>query len=475
MKSLSRYVRLAIAASAISVALTHAQDQSPPGDEPEAGESSARARAEGSSAGEVESLRREVQSLRLLVTRLEQRIDALSTRLATATASPPAAVPPRPLDLSSPTSQPAPFVPGTTTRAQRPNLQNPAISAVLELTGTTSLDQRDDNGFDLSEAEIALQAIVDPFTRADLFVAFPADESPEIEEAYVSTLNLPGPLQLKGGRFKNEFGKWNLLHSHAFFSIDLPNALETFLGEESLTSDGLSLSILIPNPWDLYLESVSQIGSATEGPSFNSGDRELMYLEHLKAFFDTTANSTLEFGVTGAWGRAGATESLLEAIEGLPMYSGPPPVDDFDSRLLGLDITYKWRPVGYNVYRSFLWQTELLTSRRDVEFLIDPMTLGRTRVESLGGYSHVEWQFARRWRVGARYDGLEFPDDDRQREWAASTLVRFLPSEFQEFRFQVKHTRRNHAAAALFGDERDDTQFLLEWIPAIGAHGAHAY
>ena len=457
MKSLSRSVRVALAVGALTAAAAHAQEQSPPSDGTEGDRGTPRAAEATVSREEIDSLRREVESLRRLVQTLEQRLQALATG---ATRTPPA----------------APTVAGVSTQKRIPSLQNPAISAVFELTGATSTsDQRDDNGFDLSEVEIALQAVVDPFTRMDLFVAFPADESPEIEEAYVSTLNLPGPLQLKGGRTKSFFGKWNRLHSHAYFTADLPNALEAFLGDESLTSDGVSLSVLIPNPWDLYLESITEIGSATEGPSFNSGDRELMYLEHFKAFFDTTAHSTLEIGATGSWGRTGATRTLLEAIDALPVYAGPPPEDDFDSRLLGLDITYKWRPVGFSIYRSFLWQTELLSSRRDVEFLIDPMTLGRERVESLGGYSYAEWRFARRWRIGARYDQMEFPDDDRQREWAASTVLRFQPSEFQEIRFQIKHTRRNPSAAALFDDERDDTQIFLEWIPSIGAHAAHAY
>ncbi len=476
MRSLSKGILVAVAVGVLSATAAHSQEQAPPSDGTEGGVRVPRASKATVSREEIDALRRELQSLRRLVQTLEQRIQALSTSAASMPPAQPMAGAPPPSDPRLRTSQPVPTTAGLTTPTRRPSLQNPAVSVVFEVTGATSIDhQRDDNGFDLSEAEIALQAVVDPFTRADLFIAFPAHESPEIEEAYVSTLNLPGPLQLKGGRYKSFFGKWNRLHSHAYFTTDLPNALESFLGEESLTSDGLSLSVLIPNPWDLYLESITEVGSATAGPSFNSNDRELMYLEHLKAFFDTTANSTLEIGATGAWGRTGSSESLLETIDALPIYSGPPPEDDFDSRLFGLDITYKWRPVGFNVYRSFLWQTELLRNRRDVEFLVDPMTLGRERVESLGGYSYVEWQFARRWRAGARYDKLEFPHDDRQREWAASTLLRFQPSEFQEIRFQIKLTRRNPSAASLFDNERDDTQIFIEWIPSIGAHAAHEY
>jgi hypothetical protein len=456
MESLSRYIRLAVVASLCLAPTVEARE----GQSPAALPAARAAPSADPSREEIAALRHEVETLREVVRQLQVRLDALATDA------------PR---VTSPAPQ-TPAVPGTTTPPRAPNLMNPALSAVFELTGATSLEsESEDNGFNLSEAEIALQAVVDPFTRADLFLAFPADESPEVEEGYVSTLNLPGPLQLKGGRFKSSFGKWNRLHSHAYFTVDLPNALENFLGEGGLRNDGLSLSVLIPNPGGLYLESMTEVGTALDGPSFNSSDRDLTFLEHLKLFLDTTPNSTLEVGLTGVWGRTGATESLLEQIDNTPMFSGPAPSDDLDSNLLAFDLTYKWRPVGYNIYRSFLWQTELLRSRRDVEFVVDPMTLGRDTVSSLGGYSYLEWQFARRFRVGGRYDRLEFSDADREREWAASTLLRFMPSEFQELRLQIKYTKRNPSAALRFGGESDDTQIFFEWIPSIGAHGAHEY
>jgi hypothetical protein len=77
--------------------------------------------------------------------------------------------------------------------------------------------------------------------------------------------------------------------------------------------------------------------------------------------------------------------------------------------------------------------------------------------------------------VGSRYDWSGFPDDDRARERAISAVVRFLPSEFQEIRLQYKRTSRNDEAALRFDGERDDSQLFFQWIPVIGAHGAHKY
>lgn len=427
-------------------------------------------------AEDVAALRQEVEDLKRQIQTLRDQLRAgilPDQGPAPAVATPPAEAQP---------VSPAPALPAAggnaPTRVQ--SLLNPAMSAVLLAAGTTSLKRESDsNGFDLSEAEIALQSAVDPYTRVDLFLSFPSGEAPEVEEGFISTLALPGPLQLKGGRFKSAFGKWNGLHTHAFFSVDRPNALVNFFGEESLATDGLSLSVLVPNPWDQYIDLFTEVGSALEGTSFNNDRRNLTYLEHLSWFFNTGPNSTVELGLTAARGRAGASEALFQAIDDCgALCDGLAPRGELQSAVNGVDLTYKWKPVRMNVYKSFLWQTEALESRRHLDVLMDPLTtpsLDPQIVEASGGYSHVEWQFAKRWRVGSRYDWSGFPDDDRARERAISAIVRFVPSEFQEIRLQYKRTSRNDEAALRFDGERDDSRLFFQWIPAIGAHGAHKY
>ena len=437
-------------------------------------------------AEDVAALRREIEDLKLQLQTLRDQLRAGILPDQGPAPAPSAAAPsvaePAVAEPAAP-AQPAPTAapgPGGTAPTRVQSLLNPAISAIILASGATSLKRESDaNGFDLSEAEIALQSAVDPFTRVDLFLSFPAGETPEVEEGFISTLALPGPLQLKGGRFKSAFGKWNGLHTHGFFSVDRPNALANFFGEESLTSDGLSLSVLVPNPWDQYIDLFTEVGTALEGISFNSDRRNLTLLEHLAWFFNTGPNSTLEFGLTAARGRAGASEALLQAIDDCDAAcAGLAPRGELQSAVRGVDLTYKWKPVRMNVYRSFLWQTEALESRRHLDVLMDPLTtpfLDPRIVEASGGYSHVEWQFARRWRVGTRYDWSAFPDDDRARERAFSGIVRFQPSEFQEIRLQYKRTGRNDEAALRFDGERDDSQLFFQWIPIIGAHGAHKY
>ncbi len=425
-------------------------------------------------AEEFDALRREIEDLKKQIQTLRDQLSAgLLPDQGTAAAAPP---PPAP----APPVQQAPVLPpgpGGTAPTRVQSLLNPAISAVLQAAGTTSLRRENNaNGFDLSEAEIALQSAVDPFTRVDLFLSFPSGATPEVEEGYISTLALPGPLQLKGGRFKSAFGKWNTLHNHAFFTVDQPDALANFFGEESLTNDGLSLSVLIPNPWDQYIDAITEVGTALEGTSFNNDRRNLMYLEHLTWFLNTGPNSTIEFGLTAARGRAGASETLLGGLEACGVVcAGLVPHSELDSAMNGVDVTYKWKPVRLNVYKSFLWQIEALRSRRHVEVLTAIPSLDSEIVSASGGYSYVEWQLAKRWRAGARYDRSGFPDSETARERAISAVVRYQPSEFQEIRFQYKLTQRNDEAALRFDGETEDSQLFFEWIPVIGAHGAHKY
>jgi len=148
-------------------------------------------------AGELRATDPEIAELKLEIQELRQMLLALEKRLVELDRYGAAPQPAR-TTLPVPTPQPARSAP-----TWRENLQNPAIGVVFLATGNTSLSHENEvNGFDLSEAEISFQSVVDPLAKVDLFIAFPADESPEVEEAYATTLSLPGPLQLRGGRFK---------------------------------------------------------------------------------------------------------------------------------------------------------------------------------------------------------------------------------------------------------------------------------
>jgi len=415
----------------------------------------------------IERMQSEIEQLKAELRALKEQIDAI-TRTPAVSAAPEA--PGLPAPSSAPASAAAPRA------ASAGNVFNPAISAVFQGIGNASINHdRDDDGLSLSEAEIGLQAVVDPYARVDMFLAFSAEGEAEVEEAFATFQTLPGGMQARAGRFKSAFGKWNQLHNHAFFTVDRPDALTAFFGEESLTGDGASLSWLVPGTGSAFIESVSQVASTPNDLSFNARRRDLLYLQRLSSVLTLTPNATLELGVSGAAGRAGPTRRLLDDIDDAGLTGTLTPAERLSSNVFGADLTYKWKPVQYNVYRSFLWQTEALQSVRRIGGLDAAQELERRTVRSFGGYSLAEYQFAKRWRTGLRFDYTGFAADDAARQRAASAVLRVQPTEFQEFRFQFKHTARNEAAGFLFDDIRNDNEFFIEWIPVIGAHAAHKY
>ena len=59
---------------------------------------------------------------------------------------------------------------------------------------------------EMREAEVSLQAVVDPYARADFFLAA-SPEGLEIEEGFLTLTSLPGGLLAKVGQLKEQFGR----------------------------------------------------------------------------------------------------------------------------------------------------------------------------------------------------------------------------------------------------------------------------
>ena len=296
----------------------------------------------------------------------------------------------------------------------------------------------------LNETEISLQAAVDPYLRADFFLSFGRDPDTrkygvDVEEGYLTTLSLPAQLQLKLGKFKEAVGKINPIHAHALPFIDMPNAYVNYFGEEGLNDEGLSLSWLVPNK-KFYQELTFQATSGlSESPIFYRGDNNrFIYLGHLKNFFTLTDNATLELGVTGITG----------------------PNDS--SRATGIaaaDLTYKWKPVQMNTYRSLTWQNDFYYGHANL--------LQNFSINSFGLYSMLQYQIAKRWFLTGRYDYAQKPFNRSIVEQAYSLTTGWYATEFSKLEWEVKTT-----------DDNIGTRFYqgwLRWIFVIGAHGAHQY
>jgi len=321
---------------------------------------------------------------------------------------------------------------------------NPNISVIGDFQGVYNSTGKRNVDLFLNEVEIAVNASIDPYARADFFIGFHKEHGEEefhaaLEEAYLTSLSMPAGLQLKAGRFRNSFGKTNLAHPHSLGYIDNPNVIENYFGE-GLIDEGLSINWLVPNPFDFYQDVTFEITSGLgENNTFAKSEKnDLLYTGHLKNYWDITDNSTLEAGFSVASGNNDSSRT---------------------TQLAGIDITYKWKPLRFNTYQSFELQGEAMWSNRE--------TSSSRNVKSFGAFLYSSYQIAQRWFIRGLFDYSNLPDDDSFIERGFSGIIGWHASEFQKIELQLKHTTSN--------SYKSYNQLLLRSVFVIGAHGAHQY
>jgi hypothetical protein len=290
----------------------------------------------------------------------------------------------------------------------------------------------------LNEAEMSFQAIVDPYARADFFLAA-SPEGLDIEEGFITFPTLPGGLLIKVGKMKAQFGKVNTMHSHTLPWVDVPLPIQNLLGgEEGLNDSGISVSKLILNPV-LFLEATGEIYDGNNDLFTSSKRGNVGYVGRLRGYRDITEGTNLDLGTSFAYGHNDA---------------GP----DSTTRVFGVDATLRYRPLQQALYKKALIRTELFWSRRD-----QPITA----VNAFGAYISGEYQLTRRMFGGARYDTSKRAYDSTLKDTSGSLLLTYWPSEFSQVRGQYRRTRYAEGATA--------NELLFQFLFSIGAHGAHVF
>jgi hypothetical protein len=320
--------------------------------------------------------------------------------------------------------------------------RNPEISAIGDFRGLyTDSGDRNWDAY-MQGVELNFSSAIDPYATAEVYPVFEGEGgelNAKIEEVYLKTLSLPFNLQLKAGKFRQSFGRINLVHRHALPVIDVPIAYESFFGE-ALIDQGASLSWLVPNP-KFYQELIVEVTRGSEeSPLFSYSDgNQGQFLVHLKNFWDLSENSTLEFGLSGALGGNEIGEQ---------------------TKVGGMDITYKWKPIRYNTYKSFEWQTEF--------YFGDYENSPTTSINSWGMYSWMQYQLSKRWFVTGMYSYSENPTAINLEEQAISATFGWYATEFQKLEFGPKINAGQGFSDPAFSG-------LFRWVFVIGTHGAHQY
>ncbi|HEV7783890.1 MAG TPA: TonB-dependent receptor, partial [Thermoanaerobaculia bacterium] len=358
----------------------------------------------------------------------------------TPAASPEPVPPPEP--EPSPGPPPTPPDPGTPPPAGSSKVFNPDIAVIGDFLGAIG---KNDSQFatpslEMHESELSLQAIVDPYARADFFLVFAPDEV-GVEEGFLTFTSLPANFLLKVGKMRASFGKVNQMHNHTMPWTDRPLVTQDLVGgEEGISDAGVSLSRLIVNPI-LFLEATAEVYRGESPELFSAPQREdLTYVGRLRGYRDVTESTNLDVG--GSFARGTAKEGA-----------------GLHTSLIGADLTLRWRPLRRAIYRRLLARTELVWSRRDL------VTAEQAR--AFGLYGSVEYQLGRRWFAGLRYDRSERADQPSLVDKGGSALLTYQPSEFSLLRAQYRHTS--------YGEGIKANELLFQLLFSIGAHGAHPF
>jgi hypothetical protein len=313
-------------------------------------------------------------------------------------------------------------------------------------------------GFNLQQLELSLGAAVDPYLRFDSNIVFSLD-GVEVEEAYATTLDLPGRLQARFGQMLTRFGRINPTHPHAWEFVDQPFVMGRIFGGDGNRGLGVELSYLTPLPWYVELVgSATRADGAETARSFYGAQNpgvgsplDLLYVTAVKQFFPLSDDWSLFWGLSGAFG---------------PNASG----NDGRTEVYGTDLYLKYRPITRENPPIVSLQTEWLYRHRSLEV---------GTLDDYGGYAQLLYRFAQRWSGAGRFEygsvargsdgnaAADPLDADWLRDRTRYTLaLTHYPTEFSRFRLQA--SRDIGLGPAVWA------VFLAAEV-ATGAHGAHSF
>jgi len=414
--------------------------------------------AQTSTVAEIDALRAEIDALKAdydqRLQALERQFAALqsqaqpapATQTPATTAAPPqtAEVPAGAQGAGEPSGQ-LPVYGGA---AAGSKIFNPDIAVIGDFLGAAGSNKvpNPEPALTMHESEAAFQAIVDPYARADFFFSF-GEQGVNLEEGYLTFPAVPGGLLVRAGKMRAAFGKINTLHNHVLPWTDRPLVTRNLVGgEDGINDAGFSVARLIPNPW-MFLEATGQVFRGDSSDLFTSSKRgDLSYVGHLRGYQDITESTNIDIGISYSRGHNGS--GIVDNLD----------LGRFRTTVYGTDATVRWRPLRRSIYHSFVGRSEFIWSRRGQPNGVQ---------SALGYYFSGDYQFARRWFAGIRYDRSKRADNALLTDKGQSAVLTYWPSEFSQLRGQYRRTQYANGPTA--------DEFLMQFQFSIGAHGAHPF
>ena len=373
---------------------------------------------------------------------------------AAAQTAPPTTAPPMPspnetqAGLANPNAGAVPVYGGSSAAAKA---LNPDVSVIGDFIGAAGGNTppafatlQPFPSLEMHESEIGMQAIIDPYARGDFFVSF-GEQGVNLEEGYITFTAVPAGFVAKVGKMRSAFGKVNMMHNHVLPWVDRPLVTTNLVGgEDGIDDAGFSLERIIPAPKGIFLEATGQVFRGDSDELFQHVQRsDVSTVEHLRAYRDITESTNLDLGVSYARGHNDGTINIP---------------GDFITQLYGVDATVRWKPLRRSIYHSFVGRSELIWSQRQ-QF--------PSEQRGFGFYTSADYQFARRWFTGGRFDWSDRSRFANLTDKGAAATLTYWPSEFSQIRGEYRFTH--------YAENRDSNELLMQLIFSLGAHGAHPF
>lgn len=354
---------------------------------------------------------------------------------------------------------------------------NPDISAIGDFRASVHTDEHadDDNRLLIPDPnlEIDLSGALNPYSRADVAVAWHGEERAEIEEAYLTVLRgLPLDAQFRAGRHLLQFGRLNTTHQHVWSFIQRPLAHSALFGEEGLRDVAFGASLLLPTG-DVYTELLATV---TKGDAFftehheddHEGEQEAASErdESLKrpGFFGRLTSS---FPVRESGELALGFSALNSTTGDIPFDASDTPVSDQIPRawIVGFDAKYR---------------TSLANSRSlqiELEGLIRREDHPGDKNNASGAYLYLDYRFSQRHNAGLIVEQvrqtltdetLGAPGTIEKTTSRAGLFVGFLPAEETLITRLAAHWTKPEG-------EDDFAEVTLQFLFGLGPHKIHTF
>nr|WP_243637383.1 hypothetical protein [Parashewanella curva] len=358
-----------------------------------------------------------------------------------------------------------------------------------------ALSERE-KGFSIGGSELAISGFIDDSLYGKFTTVLhehDGDMEVEVEEAFIQTMSLPAGFSLRGGRFLSNIGYLNNQHTHTDAFADRPAVYRALLGDHYF-DDGLRLDYLAPTDvyWAMGVE-------AFKGNKFRAENDEVkpkstgVYTAYTKIGDDIGESSSWQLGFSYINNQNGLTAlehheeehdhdhedekehaHEAEGEHGHEDAHGHSHAAKFTGKhIYGVDAVYKWAPKGNYKYQhltltgEYFKATDLFSAEEHQDEVDD--------LSHNGWYVSSVYQFSPNWSAGLRYGEVtvqEAHEDhaDEMKLKESEFQVSYHTSHFSTIRLQYSHQDGTGELKPV-----DENSVTLQFIVALGAHGAHQF